>query len=164
MASQSDEDRSTSDSDDLYSSDIKTQIRSTLEDLVWVGSFASFGKINKFIDPQVFVDGLGRIQLPLTEESAQSLIRACHQSSFGKGDQTIIDTSVRRSWELNSDQFLLQSFKWQKELDSIVSDALTELGLDDLEARETEAQLYKMLLYEKGAMFKAHKELVGRSS
>lgn len=160
MASYSDEDISNSDSTDITITQVKTKIRSTLEHLDWAGSFAYFGKIEHLVDPHICVRGLGRIKLPLTEESAQSLIKTCHQSPFGKGDKTIIDTSVRNTWELNNDQFNLENHKWKEELGCIVDKALVELGLNDNEACDTEAQLYKMLLYEKGAMFKAHKELV----
>ena len=67
---------------------------------------------------------------------------------------------MRRTWELNNDQFHLENPSWKEQFDGIVANALEELGLNDDEVCETEAQLYKMLLYEKGAMFKAHKESV----
>ena len=160
MASHIDNDVSSSDSDSLIIPDIKAQIRTSLESLKCFGSFASFGQIDILADPHIDIDGLGRIELPLTGESAQSLISACHQSPFGKGAKTVIDTSVRRTWELNNDQFHLSNPHWKTQLDHILVKALGELGLEDSEIHDTEAQLYKMLLYEKGAMFKAHKELV----
>jgi hypothetical protein len=160
MASRSDEDESTSSLGSLTGTGVKTKIRSALDSLDSAGSFASFGNIKALIDPRVCVDGLGHIKFPLTEESAQSLIKTCHRSPFGNGEKTIIDTSVRRTWELNNDQFRIENPEWKKELDKIKTKALNELGLNDSDVHETEAQLYKMLLYEKGAMFKAHKELV----
>ena len=138
--------------------DVKSSITSAIEQLEYNGSFATFGAFNSLPDPIIIVNGLGPIKLPLTEETAQSLIKTCHQSPFGKGDQTIIDTSVRRTWELNRDQFHFENPGWQSYLNGIVYKALNELGLADGAIRKTEAQLYKMLLYEKGAMFKAHKE------
>jgi hypothetical protein len=160
MTSQSGENKPNEALDSYTRTDIKAQLQSALDGLERVGSFASFGNIEGLIDPHVCIGDLGQIKLPLTEESAQSLIKICHQSPFGNGEKTIIDTSVRKSWELNNDQFHLRNPAWKNELDEIAAKALNELGLSHGEICETEAQLYKMLLYEKGAMFKAHKELV----
>jgi hypothetical protein len=160
MASPADSDLSSSSSDSLIISDVKAQIRTSLENLDYFGSFAACGKIGNLIDPHVEIDGLGRIGRPLTEESAQSLIKKCHQSPFGKGAKTVIDTSVRKTWELNNDQFHLSNPEWKTQLNRILLQALRKLGLQDDEIQGMEAQLYKMLLYEKGAMFKAHKESV----
>ena len=65
-----------------------------------------------------------------------------------------MDTTVRKTWELNVDQFELKNPAWQRMLDEIVGKVKTRLGV----CSEIEAMPYKMLLYEEGAMFKPHKE------
>jgi hypothetical protein len=33
------------------------------------------------------------------------LISQCQQAPFGRGEKTVLDTEVRRVWELNPDQY-----------------------------------------------------------
>lgn len=92
------------------------------------------------------------IGIPLNSADAGKIISAAHQAPFGKGTETIIDTSVRNTWELNPDEFSL-SKEWQPYVNGIKDKACQELGMRSDNVR---AELYKMLLYQKGAMFKPH--------
>jgi hypothetical protein len=65
--------------------------------------------------------------------------------------------AMRNTWELNPEQFALRNPLWQQYLDGIVATVAESLGIEN-GAETVQAELYKMLLYEKGAMFKAHKE------
>lgn len=53
------------------------------------------------IDPQIHVYSVGNITLPLAVSQAQEMIETAHRAPFGRGNQTIVDTSVRKTWELN---------------------------------------------------------------
>lgn len=92
------------------------------------------------------------IGVPLCLQDAQKLINVARQAPFGKGGRTIVDTSFRNTWELNPSQFSL-SDKWQPYVDSLMMMACEGLGV---KTNDISAELYKMLLYEKGAMFKPH--------
>ncbi|GAW25067.1 putative 2og-fe oxygenase superfamily protein [Rosellinia necatrix] len=91
--------------------------------------------------------------LPL--ESAQvPLIRdASRQAPFGRGDETLVDTSVRDTWELDTTQFRITNPAWDSFLNSTLYDASQRLGTSMVKA-----QLYKLLLYETGSFFKRHKD------
>ncbi|KAJ9637150.1 hypothetical protein H2199_007436 [Coniosporium tulheliwenetii] len=153
---------STGDSDgsslDGSSGDLKTDILECLDAVQSVGSFATFHSLDTIVDPEICVNipaGAIRIPLPLSEEHAKTIIAVSHQAPFGKGTETIVDTSVRKTWELNYDQFELRNPEWQQYMAQIAKRVADELGI--LRGTGTfQAQLYKMLLYEKGAMFKAH--------
>lgn len=155
---------STGDSDgsslDGSSGDLKTDILECLDAVQSVGSFATFHSLDTIVDPEICVNipaGAIRIPLPLSEEHAKTIIAVSHQAPFGKGTETIVDTSVRKTWELNYDQFELRNPEWQQYMAQIAKRVADELGI--LRGTGTfQAQLYKMLLYEKGAMFKAHTE------
>lgn len=69
----------------------------------------------------------------------------------------MIDTSVRNTKELNPTQFELRNAAWAEYMIEIVAALGMELGYTQ-SPEGIEAQLYKLLLYEKGAMFKPHKE------
>ncbi|KAF2096312.1 hypothetical protein NA57DRAFT_42075, partial [Rhizodiscina lignyota] len=108
------------------------------------------------VDPQIHVPGIGPLQSPLAENQALELIDQCHQAPFGKGSETIVDVSVRRTWEMNPDEFEIQNPAWtERVIPSIVENACKKMGIS---SARVDAELYKMLLYEKGAMFKAHQD------
>jgi hypothetical protein len=105
--------------------------------------------------PGMDVDGIGSIGLPLGKAQAKELIQLCQQAPYGKGTKTLVDTDVRRVWELDPTKFQLTNPHWDAFIDSIVKDVRSELGLHDLELN---AHLYKLLVYEKGGFFLPHKD------
>ncbi|KAL7628616.1 hypothetical protein AAE478_000131 [Parahypoxylon ruwenzoriense] len=129
----------------------ESDLLDALEGIHAQGSFASFAAI-KSCDPQIFVQDIGRINIPLSETQAKQIAAKSHQAPYGKGSETIVDTSVRNTWELNPDQFEIKAPIWKSCLDNILSNVSRELDTTS----DISAELYKMLLYEEGAMFKAH--------
>ena len=105
--------------------------------------------------PGLEVDGLGTVRLPLGKTQARKLAKLCRQAPYGKGTETVVDTDVRRTWELDPEQFQLTNPKWDALLATIIGDAQEELGLKD---RKLTAHLYKLLLYEKGGFFLPHRD------
>ena len=124
-----------------------------------MGSFATFGIIQSFVIPGVTIDPFGIARLPLSAEDARGLIQTSRKAPFGKGTETIIDESVRKTWEIDATKVHFHNKRWQGCLDKIVERVASELGIAG-DATNVRAELHKMLLYEKGAMFKAHRELV----
>ena len=105
--------------------------------------------------PGLEVPGLGQIGLPLTKTQAGKLIKLCRQAPYGKGMETVVNPSVRRTWRLDPDQFRLTNPKWNDLVASIVEDVRQALGL---EGHKLSAQLYELLLYEKGSFFLPHRD------
>ena len=105
--------------------------------------------------PGLEVGVLGALSLPLGKTQARKLIKQCRQAPYGKGTETLVDTDVRRTWELDPDQFQLTNPKWEELVQGIVSDVQQELGLED---RKLTAHLYKLLVYEKGGFFLPHRD------
>ena len=68
----------------------------------FTGSYYASQSHPKAPNPRVRVEGMGPINLPLTETSAKRLIKACKQAPFGKGERTIVDKSVRDTYELDA--------------------------------------------------------------
>jgi predicted 2-oxoglutarate/Fe(II)-dependent dioxygenase YbiX len=67
-------------------------------------------------------------------------------------DKTIVDTSVRNTWQLAPTQFQLTNTEWTSFLKEIVGEIRSGLGVN----KKIEAHLYKLLLYEPGSFFKPH--------
>ena len=105
--------------------------------------------------PGLEVDGLGAVRLPLGKTQAGRLINLCRQAPYGKGARTLVDTDVRRVWELDPEHFQLTNPKWDDLVGEIVADVQQELGL---EASKLSAHLYKLLVYEKGSFFLPHRD------
>ncbi len=105
--------------------------------------------------PGLEVDGLGAVRLPLGKTQARQLRTLSRQAPYGKGTETLVDTNVRRVWELDPEQFQLTNPKWHELLLSIIDRVREELGLG---RRKLAAHLYKLLLYEEGGFFLPHRD------
>ena len=103
--------------------------------------------------PGLTVDGTGMIGLPLGDDQASQLIEVCEQAPYGKGAETLVDTDVRRVWQLGTEQFALTNPKWPVFVDALLKDVRSELGL---ESQKLKAHLYKLLIYEPGSFFLPH--------
>ena len=71
------------------------------------------------------------------------------------GAKTLVDTKVRRVWQMDPDQFTLTNPAWYAFLESVVNAVQKDLGL---ERQELAPHLYKLLLYEKGDFFLPHRD------
>jgi hypothetical protein len=119
-------------------------------------SFFAEGNIGE-VNPGLRVEGLGNIGMPISTHDVERIISRSRQAPFGKGSDTIVDTSVRKTWEIDGSQIQLTHPKWHQIKREIVNDAAQQLGIAK-GAEIVGAELYKLLVYEPGAMFKAHTE------
>jgi hypothetical protein len=142
--------------DDPLTAELKSQLLHCLDRVDCTGSFAMFVTYPKAACPGLAIDSIGSIDLPLSDRDAKAIMKVSHRAPFGKGSQTIVDTDVRKTWELNADQFSLENPSWHQTLQDILTRVATGLGV----LSGIKAMRYKMLLYEEGAMFKPHKEYV----
>ncbi len=118
------------------------------------GDFCTYGD-RPLVMPGLEVDKMGVVGLPLTKPHARKLIKLCRQAPYGKGTETVVDTDVRRVWELDPAQFQLTNPKWDEFIASIVDDVKETLGLG---RQKLVAHLYKLLVYEKGSFFLPHRD------
>ncbi len=112
-------------------------------------------KSHPFFIPHLFINGIGEVPLPLVDIYAEKIKKMAIQAPFGKGSQTIVDTSVRNTWEIDASEITLKSDKWDKFLQSCIHTIKTDFGIENI---EVDAALYKLLLYEKGSFFKKHQD------
>lgn len=106
------------------------------------------------VDPGLEVDGVGRLTFPLKRGVAKSLIAACQVAPYGKGTETLVDTRVRKTFELDPQQFRLGD-EWSSAIAETMRTVAGPLGLP---ADRLEARLYKLLVYEKGGFFLPHRD------
>ena len=130
------------------------QIATVLNNVKGDSNFVSTGTVS-FIIPGLIIDGVGEVGFPLQKEMAEKIIQHAHSAPFGKGAETLVDTTVRNTWEVNREQVKFSNKKWDTTLKEIVDEVKEELSLED---EEITASFYKLLLYEKGSFFKPHKD------
>ena len=96
--------------------------------------------------------------LPLSSRDVAALVEVCHKSPHGRGTETHIDESVRKTWELDASQFNLMHPEWYSFESTILHRVAQDLGIAIEGGGRLVPHRYKLLLYEQGAMFKPHKE------
>ena len=104
--------------------------------------------------PRLEVGNSGLLSFPIPSEQLRSLITEAARAPYGKGEQTVIDSSVRDCWQIASDEIRLGG-AWEETLEEILHFSASGLGLAK---GAFAAALYKMLIYEKGGFFKPHRD------
>jgi len=130
------------------------QMLATLAAVDRPGNYFASGTV-PLILPGLEVAGLGPVALPLTANAAKELIACCHQAPYGKGTETVVDTKVRKVWELDPGQFELLNPEWPGCVERVTDAVREHLGLKE---QILDAQLYKLLIYETGGFFLPHKD------
>jgi len=118
------------------------------------GSFSTSGDLPLTM-PGLDVKGVGAIRLPLGKTEARALIKRSSQAPYGKGTKTLVDTDVRRVWELDPKQITFANPKWDAIVLSITNQVRLALGLNDTKLH---ANFYKLLVYESGSFFLPHRD------
>ncbi|KAI1848005.1 hypothetical protein JX266_006118 [Neoarthrinium moseri] len=75
------------------------------------------------------------------------------EAPFGRGDETLVDENVRKTWELSNDRFKLANPAWPRFFETVCQGASASLGIPGVRFEP-----YKLLLYEEGSFFKRHKD------
>jgi predicted 2-oxoglutarate/Fe(II)-dependent dioxygenase YbiX len=117
------------------------------------GSFYATGTFDLH-PPRLEVEGIGAIALPLLASQAEQIIASAEQAPYGRGTETLIDTEVRRTWQLGAERVRISGRAWQQGLAEVVDQAAAGLGV----TAPVEAQLYKLLIYDTGSFFIRHRD------
>ncbi|EHQ24500.1 2OG-Fe(II) oxygenase [Mucilaginibacter paludis] len=135
-------------------SDFKKQLLGVLNEIKGSGSFVTTGS-KSFVFPGLEVRGVGEIGFPVNAVQVTEMIKGAHQAPFGKGSETILDTNVRSAWEIDADQIVFSNSDWSKFIETLVEQVKPDLGISE---HSVSAHLYKLLIYEQGDFFLAHKD------
>jgi predicted 2-oxoglutarate/Fe(II)-dependent dioxygenase YbiX len=104
--------------------------------------------------PRLEVEGVGAIALPLLTVQAEALVQVAEQAPYGRGSETLVDTAVRRTWQIAAEHVRLTGRRWAADLAEVVERVRLGLAV----AGTIEAQLYKLLVYDTGGFFIAHRD------
>ncbi|EFA84983.1 hypothetical protein PPL_01977 [Heterostelium album PN500] len=96
---------------------------------------------------------MGTLSYPATNDEVKILIKAAVRAPHGKGTKTVVDENVRKVWQLDVSKFEVGRIK--PILDTILPRIAQELGMI---GDKIKANLYKLLIYDKGSFFLPHKD------
>ncbi len=133
---------------------IEHEIEKLLQSVDRPGDFCAHGRLFAPM-PRLEVEGAGVLPFPVPETQIRTLIAAAERAPYGRGPDTLLDTSVRDCWQIDAGRVRLQGAAWAETFARILRSAADGLGCppDRLEAR-----LYKLLIYEPGGFFAAHRD------
>jgi 2-oxoglutarate-Fe(II)-dependent oxygenase superfamily protein len=99
------------------------------------------------------VAGLGDIALPVTPAKAKKLRELAAPAKYGKGTETLTDTSVRDTWEVPRESVHV---RWGRDFEAVLASIRDDLGLPPTCTLRPE--LHSMLVYERGQFFLPHQD------
>ncbi|KIX08828.1 uncharacterized protein Z518_03485 [Rhinocladiella mackenziei CBS 650.93] len=121
------------------------------------GSFAITAVAEAFPPPELRIEGVGAVRVPLSLEDVQSFLRVCDKAPFGKGQHTLYDESIRKTLQIDGSRINFGNDAWFRWLKDVTASVAEGLGVA-CGAENVHAELYKMLVYGEGAMFKPHRD------
>jgi|SRR6516162_5621051 len=83
----------------------------------------------------------------------QDIIAHAERAPYGRGRETILDTSVRSAWQLAPAKVSIRGKSWERSFQHILSAVTDGLGCT---GREVSVEFYKLLIYEEGGFFSRH--------
>jgi hypothetical protein len=132
---------------------LTTELAEILQTVQRPGDFYTTGTTDIFA-PRLDVAGVGPIALPLLSVQAQQLIAVAEQAPYGRGEATLVDTAVRRTWQIDPERVQIGGRHWEQTLADIVARATVGLGVTG----PVVADLYKLLVYDPGSFFVNHRD------
>jgi len=105
--------------------------------------------------PRIEVEGAGTLSFPVPDAQIAAIVQRAERAPYGKGEDTIVDTSVRKVWQVAPGKVRIGGKSWPANFETILSKVRAGLGCDDASVT---AELYKLLVYDPGGFFLAHRD------
>ena len=137
----------------LALSSIAHQLAALLGTVRTPGDFYAAGTIDLPL-PLLTVQGVGLVALPLLPVQAEQLIAVADRAPYGRGEETLVDIAVRRTWQIGADRVRIEGAHWGRTLQTIAARAAEGLGV----ATTVVPELYKLLVYDEGSFFVKHRD------
>ena len=135
------------------SSEITTRLPEILQQVDRPGNFATGGHFRCY-SPALMVEGIGPIALPLLPMQADALIASAQPAPYGRGEETLVDRDVRRTWQVDAQRVSIEGEGWRESLEGLVGRVKQSLGV----CGDVEAEFYKLLIYDAGSFFVEHRD------
>ncbi len=110
-------------------SDARNSLDALLEGLGESSQFVSWGSLPPVL-PGLEVNDVGSVGSPISATDAQRLIGKATQAPYGRGEQTIVDTNIRRVWQIEPAEFRLENSEWDTQVAAIVNRVKEDFGIE----------------------------------
>lgn len=107
-------------------------------------------------DLSIVVRELGQLDFPVAEAQARQLSRLGRPARYGRGEQTLLDRSVRDTWAVPKSKVKIDGRRWNKTLGPMLEHLRGDLGLP--EGCKLKAELHSVLVYGPGQFFAPHQD------
>src|SRR5205807_836569 len=97
---------------------------------------------------------VGRIAFPVLPAQVDGLVAIAEAAPYGRGEATVVDRDVRRTWQIDSRKVRIGGRHWDETLAKLAADATLGLGVSGPVA----ADFYKLLVYDTGSFFVGHRD------
>lgn len=134
-------------------SSIGSKLLDNLRSVERSGDFC-IGGIREIFMPAIDVDGVGGIAFPILPFQAERLVAIAEAAPHGRGEATVVDRDVRRTWQVEAAKVRIGGRHWDKTLAGLVADIARGLGVNEPVA----ADFYKLLVYDAGSFFVDHRD------
>src|SRR5262245_20032435 len=74
---------------------------------------------------------------------------------YGRGEETVVDTTVRKVWQVLPDKVQLGGASWAQTFETMLTRVAHGLGC---RRSAISAELYKLLIYDAGGFFVSHRD------
>jgi 2OG-Fe(II) oxygenase superfamily len=107
-------------------------------------------------DLDLEVKDVGRLRFPISRAAAQRLCRVAQPARYGQGEETLLDSRVRDTWEIPKSRVKIDKRRWDRTLLPVLDGLRGDLGLPD--GSKLKAELHSMLVYSPGQFFLPHQD------
>ena len=140
-----------------------TRLHALIQEIEPLGSFVHTERLTNVpqLLPHVTVDGVGRLGFPMMDLVVQQLIANSEKAPYGKLDQTLMDTNVRDAWQIDANKITIGGGDtWKTYFHQLVRQQCFHLGIsyERFDNLGIQANLYKLLIYEKDGHFLTHRD------
>jgi hypothetical protein len=122
--------------------------------------FASEASSDVALPPaaRLTVKGVGKVALPLTNETANALVKAGTPAPFGHGSKTVHDETIRKATQIDASAVVFDD-AWREAIDDMTRAVCDDDALDcDVDTDDISAQLHKLVIYGEGGHFRMHRD------
>lgn len=133
---------------------LQNELLDFLESAYTLGSFATKISYSSIPNPCLDIEGYGTIGLPLSHHDAQGIIQRNHKAHLRKGEETLVDTSARKTWEIEASKLTIKNPAWSGFVAGILEKVIENLGVEV--GVKVRTELSKLLLYEEGCGCQPH--------
>ena len=132
----------------------KKSLEELLHSIDRPGDFFAHGRLLVPM-PVLEVDGVGVLSFPVPDVQIRELVEMAERAPYGKGTETLVDTSVRDCWQIDAARVHLGGRAWPETFSGILGATADGLGCP---VERLDAQLYKLLVYPPGGFFSSHRD------